>query len=448
MATVTAFIRVSTKKSDKANVRFRLRDGRKLQLFYKSNLEVNPAYWDASKQEIKAKILFDTAKRAEFNKNVANLKNLILEIYSEAKNKDVLTSEILEREIDKALNPEKYGLNEKLQSFIEVFTQFIEEKKISDVRKRNFRVINRALQRYELYNQYNGMKDYKLSFENINASTLRDIERFLSDEHKLCENYPQIYKEIPETRTPKPRGQNTLNDIFTKIRTFFLWAIDNEKTTNNPFRKFKIGECVYGTPFFLTIDELERVYNTNLSRHPKLAIQRDIFVFQSSIGCRVGDLYKFTRKDNVINGGIEYIPRKTKDGNPVTVYVSLNDYSLEILNRYKSHVGPGIFPFISEQKYNIAIKRICMAAGLKRLVTIINPTTREPEVKPLFEIASSHMARRNFSGLLKNLGIDNTIICSMTGHKTNSRAFDRYININSEMKQKVVNMLVKGGKNE
>ncbi len=107
MATVTAFIRVSTKKSDKANIRFRLRDGRKLQLFYKSNLEVNPAYWDASKQEIKAKILFDTAKRAEFNKNVANLKNLILEIYSEAKNKDVLTSEILEREIDKALNPEK-----------------------------------------------------------------------------------------------------------------------------------------------------------------------------------------------------------------------------------------------------------------------------------------------------------------------------------------------------
>ncbi len=227
-----------------------------------------------------------------------------------------------------------------------------------------------------------------------------------------------------------------------------MWAIKEKKTTNNPFENYSIEECVYGTPYYISIDERNQLYQADLSKRPPLAVQRDIFVFQSSIGCRVGDLYKFTRKDNVINGGIEYIPRKTKDGNPVTVYVSLNDYSLEILNRYKSHVGPGIFPFISEQKYNIAIKRICMAAGLKRLVTIINPTTREPEVKPLFEIASSHMARRNFSGLLKNLGIDNTIICSMTGHKTNSRAFDRYININSEMKQKVVNMLVKGGKNE
>lgn len=53
---------------------------------------------------------------------------------------------------------------------------------------------------------------------------------------------------------------------------------------------------------------------------PDLAVQRDIFVFQCLIGCRVGDLYKMT-KANVINGGIEYIPRKTKDGRPVTVRV-------------------------------------------------------------------------------------------------------------------------------
>ncbi|EOA60610.1 hypothetical protein HMPREF1214_00124 [Bacteroides sp. HPS0048] len=226
MATVTAFIRVSTKKSEKANVRFRLRDGRKLQLFHKSKLEVNPMCWDATKQEIKAKVLFDTAKRAEFNQNVANMKNLILEIYSEAKNKEALTSEILDVEIDKRLNPDKYGLNEKKESFIETFTLFIKERKISDVRKSNFRVINRALQRYELYNQCNVIKDYKLSFENITSATLRDIERFLCAEHDLYEKFPEIYKAVPETRTPKPRGQNTINDIFTKLRTFFIWAND------------------------------------------------------------------------------------------------------------------------------------------------------------------------------------------------------------------------------
>ena len=42
LPTVTAFIRVSTKKKDKVNVRFRLRDGRAVQLLYMSDLTVNP----------------------------------------------------------------------------------------------------------------------------------------------------------------------------------------------------------------------------------------------------------------------------------------------------------------------------------------------------------------------------------------------------------------------
>ena len=46
MATVTAFIRVASKKKDKVNVRFRLRDGRAVQLLYVSDLTVNPDHWN------------------------------------------------------------------------------------------------------------------------------------------------------------------------------------------------------------------------------------------------------------------------------------------------------------------------------------------------------------------------------------------------------------------
>ena len=53
---------------------------------------------------------------------------------------------------------------------------------------------------------------------------------------------PFVY---PETRTPKPRGQNTINDIFTKLRTLFNWAFDLELTRNRPFRHFKVKECVW-----------------------------------------------------------------------------------------------------------------------------------------------------------------------------------------------------------
>lgn len=440
MATVTAFIRVSSKKSEKANVRFRLRDGRQLQLFYKSQLEINPAFWDAGKQEIKAKIVFDTTKRAEFNRDVSNMKNMILEIYDSQKDKEAFTSDLLEAEIDKLLNPGRYGLIEKKQTFLEAFEQFIEVRKISDVRKRNFRVIHRALQRYELFNRLKGNKSFQLSFDNITSATLRDIELFLTTEHKIIEKYPQVYGAIPETRAPKPRGKNTINDIFTKLRTFYIWAIELDKTNKNPFKSYKIEECVYGTPYYISIDERNRLYKANLSRHPNLAIQRDIFVFQCLIGCRVGDLYRLT-KNNRINGAIEYIARKTKDGRPITVRVPLNSTAKEILERYADYDGPKLLPFISEQKYNVSIKRAFLAARLKRPVTIINPTTREPEIRPLNEIASSHLARRCFVGNLYKQVKDPNLVGALSGHKEGSNAFARYREIDEEMKNDLVKLL-------
>lgn len=45
---------------------------------------------------------------------------------------------------------------------------------------------------------------------------------------------------------------------------------------------------------------------TIISATPQLAIQRDIFIFQTLIGCRVSDLYRMI-KLNVINEAIEYI---------------------------------------------------------------------------------------------------------------------------------------------
>jgi len=53
MATVQAFIRVSQKKIEKTNIRFRLRDGRKIQLFHVSEIQINPDLFDSKKQKVK-----------------------------------------------------------------------------------------------------------------------------------------------------------------------------------------------------------------------------------------------------------------------------------------------------------------------------------------------------------------------------------------------------------
>ena len=251
---------------------------------------------------------------------------------------------------------------------------------------------------------------------------------------------PEIYEAIPETRTPQPRGQNTINGILTKMRTFCLWAVSEGITSANPFKKFKVDEDVYGTPYYITIEERNQLYKKDISDRPQVAIQRDIFVFQCMIGCRVSDLYRMTRA-NIINGAIEYIPRKTKEGNPVTVRVPLNTTAIEILNKYPSDINAPLFPFIAEQKYNEAIKKAFKIADLNRSVTVINPTTREEEKQPLNKIASSHLARRAFIGNLYKQVKDQNLVAALSGHKEGSKAFARYREIDEEMKKDLVNLL-------
>jgi integrase len=441
MSSVVAFIRVSTKKVEKANIRFRLRDGRDIQLFYKSEIEVNPALWDADKQTIKAKVIYDAVERAAFNNSIAERKNIILKAYNAEPNKQSLTSESLKIKIDEILNPDKYlPKGGTPQTFFETFTEFLEKHKLSDVRKNNYKVVLRALQRYELYATKTTSKPFKLNLDTITPAILHNIEDFLRKEFTICKEMPEIYEAVPESRTPQPRGQNTINGIFTKMRTFYLWSIEAGKTINNPFRGFTVEECVYGTPYYISIDERNKLYKTDLSHRPQLAIQRDIFVFQCLIGCRVNDLYKMTTA-NIISGAVEYIPRKTRDGRPLTVRVPLNTTAKEILSRYPDNEGGQLLPYISEQKYNVAIKESFKLAELTRMVTVVNPTTREEVKRPLNEIASSHLARRCFIGNLYRQVKDPNLVSALSGHKEGSKAFARYREIDEEMKRDLVNLL-------
>ena len=98
-------------------------------------------------------------------------------------------------------------------------------------------------------------------------------------------------------------------------------------------------------------------------------------------------------------------------------------------------VTPAILPFISEQKYNDAIKEVFRMAGINRIVTVLDPTTRREVRMPISECASSHMARRTFCGNLYKRVKDPNIVASMSGHKEGSKAFARYREIDKDIKR-------------
>ena len=390
MATVKAFIRTTHKDNATCNVRFRLTDGRGVQFFGTSNLKVRLNDWDSKNEKIKAKVVYNSINRKDFDNSILEHKQYILTNYAKAGVN--LSTDWLEKLLDKKYYPEKY-IDKTVDTFFSLFNDFIEKHEMSSLREKHFYVVYRNLKRFEKFS------NKTLSVDTFDINTLIEYKRFLEIEHTYLEDRPDLYAGLNKKELPKKRSENTIIGILKKLRTFYNWLCRVWKSQNDPFKNFEIGSSIYGTPIFITKEERDKIANFNLKSRPKLAIQRDIFIFQCLVGCRVGDLINF-KKSNIHNNVLSYIPNKTAKNEPKTVEVPLSDNGMKLLSRYKDNEGDSLLPFISNQKYNNAIKDIFTLAGITRLVTWFNPQTKQGEQRPINEIASSHLARRTFIGNL------------------------------------------------
>lgn len=445
MATITLRLSAKTDKvTQQREILMRFRHG-KIDQYAPTNVFVHPDFWSDEQQTIVIpnwRLLTEEKKqiKEELQRKSDRLNQIVSLVQTsfQAADKSSLAKDWLKSVID-GFNFPTAAADEDVtpqQPFFDVFESYIGGRKFSIARQRHFRVVWRTLRRFEAY------KGLSLTFDTFTDATLREFEKFLTEEHTLSDRkkYTAIFNAVPECRTPQPRGKNTITNFMRLLRTFFKWAKDNDITSNDPFKKYQITECVYGTPYYITIEERNHLYNFDFSGNPELARQRDIFVFQCLIGCRVSDLWAMT-KSNIVNGAIEYIPRKTKEGRAITVRVPLNAIAAEIIERYNDYEGATLFPFTSQQQYNRDIKEMFRLSGLTRVVTVINPTTREEEQRPICEIASSHLARRCFVGNLYKKVKDPNLIGKLSGHKEGSRAFARYREIDEETSRELVTML-------
>ena len=440
MATVSTIVRSESKKSKKAKVMFRLR-ATNVNLYYTSDLVLDINQWDSKKGTLLNNVLIvGNSDRKTFVNRIEEIKSIILKIYNHRGKDTCIDSVWLKKQVENEIkNPENKIDVEIAKTFFEWFEDFINMSKISDVRRGNLRVIKRCLQRFEKYRQIRNRK-YQLDIYNFTVEELFQIEDYILNEHIYLAKYPNIYKEIPESRKPSGRGENTKIDMMKKIHTFVRWVKKWDESVRDPFLRFKIGTEIYGTPVYINLDERNQLYEFDFSYNKKKELIRDIFVFQCVIGCRVGDLFKMT-KNCFQDGFIEYIQGKTIDGNPKTVRLPLHQVGMEIYSKYNNIPCKTILPFPSKNKYNELIKEILKEAKIDRVVTILNPRTRLEEHKPIYQVVSTHMARRTFIGNVFKRAKDKTLVSSMTGHTPNSRAFNRYVDIDDEMKKQVIKLI-------
>ena len=471
MATITLRLSAKTDKATSQHeILIRFRHG-KIDQYGATNVFVQPEYWSDEQQTIvipnwrthtdeRKKTKMDLQGKIERLTEITSfVQSSFQELDKQAVEKDWLKKLINGFNFPTTADTAEAQEEQKQKSFFDWFELFLATKNYPHGSTKSFRVLERALGRYQGYKQSKDKK-FILDIDTITKDTINDFFKYFKNEYLFAQKNPKLFSRLlrdypteitqkHKTPTITERGHNHIVNLQKKFKRFFLWLNKEGYSTNRPFDGFEIKPEQYGTPIILTIDERNQIADFDLSATPHLERQRDIFIFQCLIGCRVGDLLKMT-PNNVVDGQIEYIPRKTKDNKPVTAEIPLNPRAAAILDKYrnmdlsayKSKRNPNpLLPFISSQKYNETIKEVFKVCGINRMVTVLDPVSGEQMQKPFYEVASSHLARRTFVGLLYNQIQDPNLISSMSGHVEGSREFARYRKIEREAKEKAVNLI-------
>ncbi|MCR4859953.1 MAG: site-specific integrase, partial [Bacteroidales bacterium] len=165
---------------------------------------------------------------------------------------------------------------------------------------------------------------------------------------------------------------------------------------------------------YLTWDELMAVWDFHDPERPWLDGVRDMFCFAAFTSLRFSDVQAL-RWTDVEDDTIQVTTQKTRDA----LVIELNKWSREILSRYDKPDGPMmVFPRMTNQVANRAVKEICKACGIDSpvRVTTYKGGTRKDEVKKKYELVGTHAARRTFVVNALQMGISPTTVMAWTGH--------------------------------
>lgn len=441
------------KSGSQAKVYFRLRDGKK-DMKVASSLRILPEFWDSVNYRYKKATPTDIVSaevQKDFNEKISLVLRTLNEQYNEGK--DYLWFATTINDIENVVRPESTnqepikivqkptGKTEK--TMLEYFQIYMDTSNFNDWHRQSQLAVMRKVARFEAWLQMTeGNKDLKLYLPFFDKQGTQTYLDYIEHESELREEHPEHFAQFDlyADHNIRPISKNTLTCSAKRLFMFLNWCVTNGYMEQKDYNNVTIDQEVYGTPFYLTIEERDKVLNYDFSYDSRLDYHRDKFIFQCLVGCRHNDLATFTW-NHIVDGFIEYIPHKNLlHGKTDLVRCPLCDKAKEILDRLDPTM-PYLFVKYCEENYRRDIKKILKAAGIDRLVTILDPKTRQPVQKPIYEVAASHLARRTFIGNLYKQVHDPALISSLTGHAEHSKSFERYRAIDDDIKRDILKFI-------
>ena len=227
----------------------------------------------------------------------------------------------------------------------------------------------------------------------------------------------------------KNMRNNTVKGLIEKVKAMAKKAGNYGYAVNRTFDEVSIPEedtCSVA----LSMNDITRIYYyTGLKKKEEKI--RDLFIVGCLTGMRYSD-YSTLTSENIQN---DIIVKKTKKTG-VTVHVPIHAYIREIIKKYNGELPTDV----SIQHFNRSIKPICKKIGLNEKVVFTRTVGHEivTQVYELWQVVSSHTARRSAATNMYNSGRMKTLqIMLITGHTTEKNFF-RYIKVNREENAKTL----------
>lgn len=398
-----------------AKLRMRIRWGKNLVHFNVGHRVIIEKWSTDTQRCIKNTTNFKKTSASIINKKIQELEDKAEEVFKAFEVEGSMPNEEEYKDAFKELT----GRTKAIQpaDFFEYFDKFI-----SEMSKRN-NWAEATIKKFSSVKSHLKTFNSELTFGHLDEEGLTDYMTYLTDVMSFKNS--SIAKQLK------------------LLKWFLRWA--TTKHYNNEFAfidfkpKIKIADKKI---VYLEWDELMTMYNKFIPQNKKhLEKVRDVFCFSCFTSLRYSDVANLKRSD-IFENHIEVTTIKTTDA----LKINLNDYSREILDRYKDVDLPNnsVLPVVSNQKMNDYLKDLAKLCKLKRPITTTyyKGSERFDEVRPLHEIISTHAGRRTFISNALILGIQPEVVMEWTGHK-DYKSMKPYIAVADKEKEKSMKLFNK-----
>lgn len=325
----------------------------------------------------------------QINESIARTVQVIREVWYEMlKESDLVDAEAFKLRIKQVRFPSKYAAPEK------------------DI------TIDDAIAKFQ--------KDYVGQYDEEYLTRFNQVKLHISDMCKRPVYISEIGLEfmneyITYLNTNRGLNDNSININIAKIRRIlkYMDVLGYKIQASHTLAGVKTYEADH---VFLTPDELERLHNFQFD-DPHLQTNAARFLLACYTGFRYSDLIRVS--SSLVDWGAYKTFELRQDKTSSAARVALNDYAIEIWEKYKTQLSKPVRPtYIA--KYNMKLKDIFRIAGIDSPVTIseIRKGKKIEKTYQKWEVASSHSARHTFAIHSIIRGIDIYTLKEIMGHKT------------------------------